>query len=62
MRPGTLYASASWCGALVFIATLTYAEHEAAAILAGGLVTLAMRLAAIRYELRLPTFRARTNK
>jgi uncharacterized membrane protein YeiH len=59
MRPGTLYASAAWGGALVFIATHAYAGSEAAAILSGGLVTLGVRLAAIRYQLRLPTFRAR---
>lgn len=62
MRPGTLYASASWCGALVFIATLTYSGGEPAALLAGGGVTLGMRLAAIRYQLRLPTFQARTRE
>jgi uncharacterized membrane protein YeiH len=62
MRPGTLYASASWSGALVFIATLTLSGHELAAMLAGGGVTLGMRLAAIRYQLRLPTFRARARK
>jgi len=59
MRPGTLYATASWCGALTFIGVALAGGGEAAAMAAGGLVTLAMRLAAIRYELRLPTFRSR---
>jgi uncharacterized membrane protein YeiH len=62
MRPGTLYASASWVGALVFIATLNASGHELAAMLAGGGVTLGMRLAALRFQLRLPTFRARAKK
>ncbi len=61
MRPGTLYATASWCGALVFIAALYLAIGEAAAMTAGGLVALAMRLAAIRYQLRLPTFHSRSS-
>ena len=59
MRPGTLYATASWCGALVFIGAAGYGGSEAAAMTAGGLVVLGLRLAAIRYQLRLPTFHSR---
>lgn len=59
MRPGTLYATASWCGALVFIAAVALDAGEASAMAAGGLVALGMRLAAIRYQLRLPTFQSR---
>jgi uncharacterized membrane protein YeiH len=59
MRPGTLYASAAWFGALAFIATIEFSGHEVGAMLVGGVVTLAMRLAALRYQLHLPTFRSR---
>ena len=59
MRPGTLYATASWCGALVFIGLTALGGGEAVAMAAGGLVVFGMRLAAIRYRLRLPTFQSR---
>lgn len=62
MRPGTLYASAAWFGALAFIATLTFSDHELAAMLVGGGVTLTMRLAALRYQLRLPIFHSRERR
>jgi uncharacterized membrane protein YeiH len=59
MRPGTLYATASWCGALAFIGLTALGGGEAVAMAAGGLVVFGMRLAAIRYRLRLPTFHSR---
>ncbi|MCU0840629.1 MAG: trimeric intracellular cation channel family protein [Thiobacillaceae bacterium] len=59
MRPGTLYATASWCGALACIAALAVGAGEALAMLLGGLVVFGLRLMAIRYQVRLPTFRAR---
>jgi uncharacterized membrane protein YeiH len=61
MRPGTLYATASWCGALAMIAAHCAglaAKPPAAAI--GGTVVLGLRLAAIRYSLRMPEFRCPT--
>ncbi len=58
MRPGTLYASAAWFGALAFIATLELSGHEVGAMLVGGGVTLTMRLVALRYQVRLPTFKS----
>lgn len=60
MRPGTLYATASWLGALVMMALLALGLGEAVSATAGGVVVLGLRLAAIRYQLRLPTFRSRT--
>lgn len=59
MRPGTLYATAAWCGALVMLGVQALGLGEALAAGAGGAVTLGLRLAAIRYRLRLPTFRSR---
>jgi len=55
MRPGTLYATASWCGALVFIAVLELGRSPALAMLLGGTVVLGLRWMAIRYRLRLPS-------
>lgn len=59
MRPGTLYATASWCGALALIGLLHLGAGEVPAALAGGALVLLVRLAAIRYRLSLPTFRSR---
>lgn len=58
MRPGTLYATASWCGALAMICVSAAGAGEAASAAAGGGVVLAMRLAAIRWRLRVPRFKS----
>jgi len=58
MRPGTLYATASWSGALACIALIALGAGEALAMLLGGLVVFGLRLMAIRYQVRLPTFRS----
>jgi uncharacterized membrane protein YeiH len=59
-RTGTyLYATAALCGAMVFvILTSTLLSRPAAGSIAIAL-TLALRLAAIRWRLRLPEFRMR---
>lgn len=59
MRPGTLYATASWLGALTLIGGLRLGLGEATSALAGGALVLLLRVAAIRYQLRLPTYRSR---
>lgn len=58
MRPGTLYATASWCGALAMIALLALGAGETLAAAAGGVLVLGLRLLAIRYRLRMPEFRS----
>lgn len=52
-----LYATAALCGGLVFVG-LNYGwpDHPHASVLAGVVVTLALRLAAIRWRLSLPEF------
>ena len=59
MRPGTLYATASWLGALTLLGSLSLGWGDAAAAAAGAAVVLALRLAAIRWRLKLPTYRSR---
>ncbi|MCX7896890.1 MAG: trimeric intracellular cation channel family protein [Rhodocyclaceae bacterium] len=59
MRPGTLYATASWLGALTLIGGLELGIGPAPSALAGGALVLLLRLAAIRYRLSLPTYRSR---
>lgn len=59
MRPGTLYATASWLGCLTLIAGLNLGWSTAASAFAGGSVVLVLRLLAIRYQLRLPTYKSR---
>ena len=59
MRPGTLYATASWLGALTLLGALQLGWGDAAAAAAGGAVVLGLRLAAIRYQLSLPTYKSR---
>jgi uncharacterized membrane protein YeiH len=59
MRPGTLYATAAWLGALVLLGGLHLEIGEAASAAAGGAVVLLLRLAAIRYQLSLPTYKTR---
>ena len=58
MRPGTLYATASWCGALAMIAAHALGAAEALSAAIGGVLVLGLRLAAIRYRLRMPEFRS----
>lgn len=58
MRPGTLYATASWCGALAMIAALAVGAGEAVSAAVGGVLVLGLRLAAIRYRLKMPEFRS----
>jgi uncharacterized membrane protein YeiH len=58
MRPGTLYATASWCGALAMIAALAVGAGEAVSAAVGGILVLGLRLAAIRYRLKMPEFRS----
>lgn len=57
MRPGTLYATASWCGALAMIAAFATGLGEATSAVIGGALVLGLRLAAIRYRLRMPEFK-----
>jgi uncharacterized membrane protein YeiH len=59
MRPGTLYATASWFGALTLLGSLHVGLSDAASAAAGGVVVLGLRLAAIRYQLSLPTYKSR---
>lgn len=59
MRPGTLYATASWLGALTLIGGLQLGFGETASALAGGTLVLLLRVAAIRYQLSLPTYKSR---
>ncbi|MEW6515205.1 MAG: trimeric intracellular cation channel family protein [Pseudomonadota bacterium] len=59
MRPGTLYVTASWLGALVLAGTFHLGVSEAVSATAGGLLVLALRLLAIRYRIGLPTYKSR---
>jgi uncharacterized membrane protein YeiH len=59
MRPGTLYATASWLGALTLLSALWLGWGDATAAAAGAAVVLALRLAAIRWRLKLPTYKSR---
>jgi uncharacterized membrane protein YeiH len=59
MRPGTLYATASWFGALTLLGSLHFGLSDAASAAVGGVVVLGLRLAAIRYQLSLPTYKSR---
>ena len=56
---GEFYATASWLGALLLLGLMGYDISPGWAALAGGTLTLALRLAAIRFRWRLPVFRAR---
>ncbi|MFZ5508508.1 MAG: trimeric intracellular cation channel family protein [Pseudomonadota bacterium] len=56
MRPGTLYATASWAGALLLILLLELEVGEGTATAAAGVTVFVMRVAAIRYRLTLPIF------
>lgn len=59
MRPGTLYVTASWLGALVLAGSFHLGYGEVVSAAAGGLVVLILRLLAIRYQLSLPTYKSR---
>ena len=56
MRPGTLYATASWCGALAMIAAQALGAADSLGAAIGAAIVLALRLAAIRWRLSLPTY------
>lgn len=58
MRAGTLYATASWCGALAMIAAYAAGAGETVSAAIGGVLVLGLRLAAIRYRLKMPEFRS----
>lgn len=53
-----LYATASFCGALVFIGLHDWLENPALRLTAAG-TTLVLRLLAMQWRLRLPEFQAR---
>ena len=53
------YATASLCGAVVFALIRGSLADERASVLLGAAVTLALRLAAIRWKLALPLFNPR---
>ena len=59
MRPGTLYATAAWIGALALIGAIEAGLSPPASALTGGICVLLLRLAAIRYQLSLPTYKSR---
>lgn len=59
MRPGTLYVTASWLGALVLAGAFHLGVNEAISAMAGGLLVLILRLLAIRFQLSLPTYKSR---
>ncbi len=57
-----IYATASLCGAVVFILILTALDSHTLAVIASLLVTLSLRLSAIRWNLSLPVFISRDDK
>lgn len=59
MRPGTLYVTASWLGALALAGAFHAGQSEAVSAVAGGLVVLLLRLLAIRYGIGVPTYKSR---
>lgn len=56
---GTLYATAAWAGALVFLGLMTWRIDPGMAAVAGGVLIFVLRVAAIRWEIALPRFTAR---
>ena len=60
MRPGTLYATASWLGALTLLGTLHLGLGDAAAAAAGAAGGLGLRLAAVRYQPSPPPYKSRS--
>jgi uncharacterized membrane protein YeiH len=59
MRPGTLYVTASWLGALVLAGAFHLGYGEAVSATTGGLMVLILRLLAIRYRIGLPAYKSR---
>ncbi len=57
-----IYATASLCGALVFVGLLSLIPNESLNIAIAVAVVLTIRLAAIRWELSLPVFRSTGNE
>jgi uncharacterized membrane protein YeiH len=57
-----IYATASLCGAVVFFIILTAFQSHTFAVFASILVTLALRLSAIKWNLSLPVFISRDEK
>ena len=53
------YATASLCGAVSFLLLLRWLPDAQIALLAGAAVTLLLRLAAVRWKLKLPVFKHR---
>lgn len=56
---GTLYATAAWVGALVFLGLMTWEIDPGQAAMAGGTLIFLLRVAAIRWDIALPRFTAR---
>jgi uncharacterized membrane protein YeiH len=56
---GTLYATAAWAGALVFLGLGVWEIEPGLAAVAGGVLIFLLRVAAIRWEIALPRFTAR---
>ena len=56
---GTLYATAAWTGALVFLGLMTGGIDTGTAAMAGGVLIFLLRVAAIRWGIALPRFTAR---
>ena len=56
---GTLYATAAWAGALVFLGLTTWEIDPGQAAVAGGALIFLLRVAAIRWDIALPRFTAR---
>ncbi|MDZ7750955.1 MAG: trimeric intracellular cation channel family protein [Gammaproteobacteria bacterium] len=55
----TIYATVSWGGGILFILLIRYGMDAAVAAIVAGLGIFATRMAAIRWGLSLPVFRAR---
>jgi uncharacterized membrane protein YeiH len=55
-----LYATAALCGAVVFVVLVPYTTSRVVSESIAVAVTLGLRLAAIRWRLRLPEFRTRS--
>jgi uncharacterized membrane protein YeiH len=55
---GELYGTAAWAGALLMVALIAADVAESVAAIASATVILAVRLAAIRWRIKLPQFRA----
>ncbi|MCK7575521.1 MAG: trimeric intracellular cation channel family protein [Chromatiales bacterium] len=56
---GTLYATAAWAGALVFLGLTTWEIDPGQAAMTGGTLIFLLRVAAIRWDIALPRFTAR---